>query len=142
MNSEPFITEIIINSPASEIWNAITDKDEMKKWYFDIEEFEPKEGFEFQFWGGDENKKFLHLCKVTEVIPEKKISYSWKYNELPVETLVMFEIFDEGNKRSKVRLTHDGVENFPQDENFKKENFVAGWNYLIGTSLKNYLEEK
>jgi uncharacterized protein YndB with AHSA1/START domain len=142
MNSEPFITEIIINSPASEIWNAITDKDEMKKWYFDIEEFEPKEGFEFQFWGGDENKKFLHLCKVTEVIPEKKISYSWKYNELPVETLVMFEIFDEGNKRSKVRLTHDGVENFPQDENFKKENFIAGWDYIIGTSLKNYLEEK
>jgi uncharacterized protein YndB with AHSA1/START domain len=142
MNSEPFITEIIINSPASEIWNAITDKDEMKKWYFDIEEFEPKEGFEFQFWGGDENKKFLHLCKVTEVIPEKKISYTWKYDEFLVETLVTFEIFDEGSNTSKVRLTHEGVEKFPQDENFKKENFIAGWDYIIGTSLKNYLEEK
>lgn len=142
MNSEPFTTEIIINSPASEIWKAITDKDEMKKWYIDIEEFEPKEGFEFQFWEGDENKKFLHLCKVTEVIPEKKISYTWKYDEFPVKTLVTFEIFDEGSNTSKVRLTHDGVENFPQDGDFKKENFVAGWNYLIGTSLKNYLEEK
>jgi uncharacterized protein YndB with AHSA1/START domain len=142
MDTGPIIKEITINAPASKVWKAITDKDEMKKWYFEIAEFKPEEGFEFQFWGGDEKKKFLHLCKITEVIPQKKISYTWKYNEFPVETLVTFEIFDEGSNRSKVRLTHEGVEKFPQDEDFRRENFIAGWDYIIGTSLKEYLEKK
>ncbi|HSH18897.1 MAG TPA: hypothetical protein VLA03_00500 [Draconibacterium sp.] len=30
-------------------WKAITVKEEMKKWYFDLEEFIPEVGFEFSF---------------------------------------------------------------------------------------------
>ena len=44
----------------------------MKKWYFDLESFNPKVGFTFSFLGGEEGgKQYLHLCEITEVIVEK-----------------------------------------------------------------------
>ena len=48
------------------------NKNEMKKWYFDLAEFKAEVGFKFQFSGGPPEKQYLHLCEVTEIIPEKK----------------------------------------------------------------------
>ena len=73
--------------PTSKVWKAITDRDDMKKWYFDIAEFRPEVGFEFHFRAGDEKKKYLHLCRITEVIPDKKLAYSWRYEGHTEETL-------------------------------------------------------
>jgi hypothetical protein len=39
-----------------------------------------------------------------------------------------------------LRLTHAGLETFPANKDFAKENFVQGWTDFIGNSLKNYLE--
>ena len=48
----------------------------MKQWYFDLSEFKPEPGFEFQFYGeGHKGEKYLHLCKVTDVVPEKRLRY-------------------------------------------------------------------
>ena len=52
MPSMPLIFETICIAPVENIWKAITDKDEMKKWYFDFTEFTAEIGFEFQFYGG------------------------------------------------------------------------------------------
>ncbi|HZG22986.1 MAG TPA: SRPBCC domain-containing protein, partial [Chitinophagaceae bacterium] len=65
----------------------------------------------------------------------------WRYDGYPGESLVTFELFDEGEK-TRLRLTHSGLETFPSDNpSFKKENFAAGWSEIIGTSLKDYLEK-
>ena len=139
---KPVVKEIILNAPASKAWKAITDKDEMKLWYFDLAAFKPEVGFEFSFWGGTEERKYLHLCKITEVVTNKKISYSWKYDGYEGESFVTFEIFTEDNK-TKVRLTHSGLETFTADNpDFAKENFTAGWNHIIGISLREYIEKK
>ena len=141
MKNEPIVVTKTFNAPASKIWRAITDKDEMKKWYFDIPEFKPEPGLEFQFVGGDEKNQFLHLCKVIEVIPEKKLSHSWRYDGYEGNTLVTFELFDEEDGRTTVKLTHEGIESFPEIPSFAKENFEGGWNHIIGVSLPQYLEE-
>lgn len=142
MKAEPIIVEGTFNSPVEKIWTAITDKDEMKKWYFDLKEFKTEVGFEFQFEGGTENKKYLHHCKITEVIPNKKLSHSWRYDGYEGNTFVTFELFSEGNK-TRVKLTHEGVESFSANNNpdFDRKNFEAGWTSIIGTSLKEYLEK-
>src|SRR5437868_10790444 len=114
MKTEPFIIERTFDAPMSKVWQAITDKDKMKQWYFDIKEFEPRVGFEFQFYGGSEEKRYLHLCKITEAIMGKKLAYSWKYKDYPGESSVTFELFSEGNK-TRLRLTHEGLESFPTD---------------------------
>jgi uncharacterized protein YndB with AHSA1/START domain len=139
MNTKPFVIERTYNASSDRVWKAITDKKEMKQWYFDLKEFKPEVGFEFSFLGGDE-KQYVHLCKVTEVIPGKKISYTWKYEGFEGCSEVSFELFPEGNA-TRLKLTHAGLETFPPIADFDKKNFVAGWTHIIGTSLKEYLEK-
>lgn len=140
MNNEPVVKEVLINAPVAKVWHAITDKAAMKQWYFDLSGFEPEVGFEFQFEGGDAVKCYLHLCKITEVIVNKKLAYTWRYDGYPGDSLVIFELFEEGGQ-TRVRLTHEGIENFATAGSpFAKENFVKGWNQLIGIQLKNFAE--
>jgi uncharacterized protein YndB with AHSA1/START domain len=142
MKNEPFVIERTFNAPVDKVWKAITDKNQMKEWYFDLEEFKPEVGFEFSFAAPAEKKTYLHLCKITEVIPGRKLSYSWRYDGYPGNSIVTFELFDEG-KTTRLKLTHTGLETFPQDNtDFAAQNFVEGWTQIIGSSLKNFLEKE
>jgi uncharacterized protein YndB with AHSA1/START domain len=148
MKEAPVVIERTFNAPIERVWKAITDKDEMKKWYFDLPAFKPEVGFEFQFKGGkDENNLYVHVCQVTEVVPGKKLSYSWRYDGYEGNSMVTFELYDEGNKsdgyRTRLRLTHAGLETFPKNNpDFAKESFAAGWTHIVGTALKEFLEPK
>ena len=141
MKNQPVVLEWTFHAFFEKVWNAITDKELMKQWYFEIAEFEPEPGFEFQFEGGTEKTRYQHLCKITEVVPGKKLSYSWRYEGYTGNSLVTFELFAESDK-TRLVLTHTGLETFPSDNpDLSKENFVAGWTYIIGTSLKEFLEK-
>ncbi|MGC4102116.1 SRPBCC family protein [Ferruginibacter sp.] len=142
-NATPIIIERVYNAPVARVWKALTDNAEMKKWYFDIADFQAKVGFEFSFSGqGKEGESYLHLCKVMEVIPGQKLSYSWRYEGFEGNSLVSFELFAEG-EQTRLKLTHAGLETFPATANnaFAKENFAEGWNYITGTSLKQFVEQ-
>jgi uncharacterized protein YndB with AHSA1/START domain len=140
MKNNQFVIERILNAPTGKVWKAITDKNDMKKWYFDIGEFKPEVGFEFQFLGRTEEKEYLHLCKISEAAVNKKLSYSWRYDGYEGISFVTFELFDEGPK-TKIKLIHKGLETFSVDNpDFAKENFKEGWNYIICTALKNFVE--
>ena len=135
------IKEITLNAPVSEVWSAITGKEEMKEWYFDLEEFIAEEGFRFEFTAGEKDKLFLHLCEVIEVIPGKKLVYSWRYDGEPGISYVSWELFPEGDS-TKLVLTHSGLETFPDKHEFDRKNFEAGWTSILEKSLKGYLEAK
>jgi len=139
MNYQPFIIEQVYHVPASKVWGAITDNEQMKKWYFQIPDFKPVVGFEFSFSGGA-NGEYKHLCKVIEVIPGRKLTHSWHYEGYPGNSLVSFELFEEG-KRTKLKLTHTGLESFKEaGSDFQPDKFAEGWTYILGTSLRGYLE--
>ncbi|HEX3387233.1 MAG TPA: SRPBCC domain-containing protein [Mucilaginibacter sp.] len=142
MNNEPFVIERTLNAPAQKVWEAITDKQKMKQWYFDLSDFRPEVGFEFNFPGkGNEGQEYLHLCKITKVEPGKLLQYSWRYRDYPGNSFVTFELYPEGNA-TRLKLTHEGLETFPQDtKDFAKESFTAGWTYLIGKSIVEFLEK-
>ena len=141
MKNNPFVIERTFKAPASKVWEAITNKDEMKKWYFDFKEFRPEVGFQFDFYGGPDDRQYHHLCKITTAVPKKKLAYSWRYEGYEGNSLVTFELFDEG-KATRLKLSHDGLETFPaSNPDLAKENFEQGWTEIIGTSLKEYLEK-
>jgi uncharacterized protein YndB with AHSA1/START domain len=142
MDDKPVIVEQIFNKPVAKVWKAITDKDEMKHWYFDLEEFKPETGFEFSFLAGpNEDNQYRHICEITEIIPERKISYSWKYDGYEGMSIVTFELIPEG-ERTRLKLSHTELETFPESNpDFAKENFIAGWKEIIGTNLMAYLEK-
>ncbi len=140
MNNEPFVIERTYNAPVNKVWKAITNRDLIQQWYFNIAAFKPEVGFEFTFDGGSKEKTYTHLCKILEVIPNKKLSYSWRYKDYEGNSVVTFELFDEGEK-TRLKLTHTGLETFPQvSKDFSKESFTQGWTHIIGTSLKNFVE--
>jgi uncharacterized protein YndB with AHSA1/START domain len=138
---EPLVIERTFHAPAHLVWKAITEKDDLKHWYFDLMEFKPEAGFEFQFTGRCEGRKFLHHCRITDVIPGQKIAYTWRYEGFEGESLVTFELFAEGQK-TRLKLTHTGLETFPKLPAFARENFTQGWTTLIGSNLKQFVEPK
>jgi uncharacterized protein YndB with AHSA1/START domain len=134
------IIEQSFDATSDKVWKALTDNSQMKEWYFDIDSFRPEVGFKFHFTAGDDKKKYLHLCEITEVIPGKKISYTWRYNDFEGNSLLSFELFDEGNY-TRLKLIHSGLETFPNLPVFSPESFRKGWDYIIGISLKEFLEK-
>jgi len=139
--NEPLVIERTFNASAARVWRALTNKDEMKQWYFDLKEFKPEVGFEFEFTVEHEGMKYHHLCKITDVIPQKKLAYTWRYKGHEGDSLVTFELFADGDK-TRLKLTHEGLETFPKTPAFARTNFMEGWTQIIGSSLKEFIETK
>ena len=49
------LKELIYKASPEKLWKAITEREEMKLWYFELDEFKPEVGYEFRFW--EEPKK-------------------------------------------------------------------------------------
>lgn len=143
MENQPILIQRIFQSPALKVWTALTDKKEMKKWYFDLAEFKAEKGFRFQFPGGpDPEKPYLHLCEVTAVIPLKKLTYSWRYDGYPGISYITFELEELGD-RTLLKFMHEDIDTFPKENpDLAKANFIKGWDQIINTSLREYLEGK
>lgn len=140
MSAQPVIIKEIFEAPIDKLWFALTNKEAFDKWYFDIDKFEAIVGFEFEFYGGS----YLHHCKIVEVETNQKIAYTWSYPVYEGDSLVTFElteIEDVLGNQTQLILTHEGIETFPPDDsNFSRASFEAGWNEIIRISLKNYIE--
>jgi uncharacterized protein YndB with AHSA1/START domain len=140
MNNEPIMIERTYDAPVEKVWAALTDKDVMKQWYFDVPEFRPEVGNEFTFTGGpDEGKQYEHLCRVTQAEQNKVIAYTWRYEGYPGDSEVTFELFPEGDK-TRLKLTHTGLESFgTENPDLAKHNFVAGWTEIVNNMLTDFL---
>lgn len=142
MKNNTIVLERLFDVPIKRVWKALTDSDELKNWYFDLQGFKAEVGNEFRFFGGhDKGIQYLHLCKITDVVPNEKLTYSWRYAGYPGVSFVTFELCEQGNK-TLLRLTHTGIETFPlENTDFALVNFEEGWNEIINNSLKNHLEK-
>jgi len=77
--------------------------------------------------------------KVTNVIPGRLLAHSWTYQNYPGYSEVTFELFEEGNNNTKLKLTHTGIASFPNDPHFARHRFESGWKQILGTNLKIHL---
>lgn len=138
---DSLVFERFFNAPPEVVWKAISTPDQIRSWYFDLPGFRAEAGYEFEFLGGkDPDHPFKHLCRVQEAIPLQRLSYTWRYEGYPGNSLVTFELTPrEGG--TLLKLMHEGLENFPSSvPDFAKGNFVEGWMYLMHTGLKTFLE--
>ena len=142
MNNNPVIVEKLFNAPVNKVWKALTDVQQMKEWYFNVDDFKAEKDFEFSFTGqGRKGEQYIHLCKVLEVVPHKKLQYSWQYKGLPGYSVVTFELFDEDDK-TRLKLTHTGLESFAENgTDFARDSFNGGWNEIVNVSLEKHLQQ-
>ncbi len=139
---EPIIVEQHFEKTMNVVWKAITEPDQMIKWFFEnIPDFKPEVGFKTQFNVQSGEKNFLHLWEIIDVDQGKKIVYDWRYQEYPGIGKVTFEL-EEKNGQTVLKLTNEGLESFPKDiPEFTKESCVGGWTYFIKERLKIYLDD-
>lgn len=135
--------ESILHHDINTVWKAITNKDKMKQWYFDIPDFKLEVGHEFIWWAGPPNgKQWEHNGKIIEVIEKSKLVHSWSYQGYKGETVVFWELSKIDKNKTHLLFIHEIIIPFPEDEEaLKQENFVDGWNQIINTSLKEFLEK-
>ncbi|MCH7409344.1 SRPBCC domain-containing protein [Belliella sp. DSM 111904] len=140
---QAIVVEQIFDVSILELWKAITELDQMKKWFFvNIETFVAELDYETRFVVENEGRIFPHLWKITEVDPFKRITYNWKYEGYEGDSDVIFELFGSA-KQSKLTLTHTVLEDFSDEiTEFSRESCESGWIYFIKQSLKEYLQSK
>lgn len=140
--NQPLIVERSYDAPPETIWQAITDPERMKQWYFDLPGFRAEVGYKFQFTGGPApERQYLHLCEITEAIPNEQLTYSWRYDGYEGNSFVTFALFPKEGK-TLLRLTHIGLNTFPaSNPDLAASNFEAGWTDILGTYLTDFLEK-
>jgi uncharacterized protein YndB with AHSA1/START domain len=136
----PFITEQVYDAPIAKVWQALTNEDEMRAWYFpQLKRFEPVVGFEFEFTS--DGSEYQKEWRVTQVADGRLLAHSWVYKGYPGTSEVTFELFKEAGK-TRLKLTHTGLASFPQDPHFARQRFENGWDNILRNNLKNYLERE
>ncbi len=142
MTPKTFRTERIFKASRKNVWRALTEKELMKQWYFDLPEFKAEVGFTFEVTGGEPGgTQYLHHFEIVEVLPERKLTHTWCFVGYDGISYLSYELFDEG-EYTKLILTHSGLETFPADNpDFEYHKFEIGWNGVLDVSLKNFLEQ-
>ncbi len=130
------------NAPIEKVWKAISDRDTIKEWFFDSSNFAAEVGCEFDFMGGPPEHQMKHLCKVLDVIPQQRLSYTWRFDGLVGDSVVTFELVPVADG-TRLTFTHDGVPSFtPNGPGFTIAAFTPGWMHLFHNVLKSYLERE
>ncbi len=129
------------NVPIEKVWQAITDKDKMKHWYFDIPNFMLEQGAIFDFFEPGNDKKYLHRCQILSFESNKFLKHTWSHPDHSKGSSELLWELQETENGTQLTLTHTGLDSFSDaGADFAKENYHAGWKEILGKSLKNFLE--
>ncbi|HEX4851300.1 MAG TPA: SRPBCC domain-containing protein, partial [Puia sp.] len=100
------------NQSPRQVWNYLTSPDLLSLWLMK-NDFKPIVGHKFQFQSIDGegcNTGAIAYCEVLEIIPQKKLSYSWKTgknNELTVDSIVIWTLIEKSGG-TELQLQHNG----------------------------------
>lgn len=142
VNEPPVVVEETFQRDALAVWQAITDVKQMTQWFFEnIPDFKAEVGFSTEFVVENEGRVFPHCWTVSEVVPQQRLEYNWKYRNYEGDAYVLFELFPQNDGtmlRVSLRVTEDFPDNIPE---FRKESCLSGWQYFICERLKAFLSE-
>ena len=142
MNSyEPIKISKTYNCTSEQLWSALTNINEMRKWYFEaLPDFKPEVGFSTSFLLVNEGRKFTHQFRVLEVDTGRMIKYTFNFAEYDGDGFVQFEI-TEAEGGCLLNFSSVVTKDYPSDiPEFKRESGVEGWNWFLGERLEGYLD--
>ena len=117
-------------NPPEAVWEYLTNSELMALWLM-RNDFQPILGHEFQFKTNplpQFNFDGIVYCKVMEIVPNKKLVYSWKggpsKNEISWDTVVEWTLAEKDNG-TELQLVHSGFKNVEKLPIFY--GFKEGW---------------
>lgn len=141
---KPIVVDINIKTSKERIWNAITNVNEMRYWFFDnIPNFNAEIGFKTWFVVKNEERVFYHLWEVIQVENFKNIKVAWTYPDYVKDSFnVTFYIEELENDFINFKVKAEGIEKFEQFSipEFTRKSCVEGWTYFT-SKLKKYIEQ-
>ena len=122
--------EFFFPHPIETVWEYLTKPELMEQWLMK-NDFQPIVGFDFQFRTNPiPSLDFdgIFYCKLLEITPFKKLSYSWKSGpgegEITLDSVVVWKL-QPTDKGTKLFLEHSG---FAKKENLDFFNgLTQGW---------------
>ncbi|MGN6211102.1 SRPBCC family protein [Parafilimonas sp.] len=96
MNNKDLVVERLLHATIDRVWKAISKPEELRHWFFNLKEFKPEVGFQFSFTAG--HKEQVQYTHITEVIPLKRLSYSWRYEGYPGISTVIIELLERNER--------------------------------------------
>lgn len=135
-DTKSIIIDEVFTQTADAIWRALTSGDMMARWLMPATGFEAVEGTHFTFqttaagaWDGT-----IH-CQVLEVVPNKRLSYSWKGGHESnagygsrLDTVVTF-LLSPADAGTRLRVVHSGFV-LPKNE-YAYQNMSDGWKVVV-----------
>jgi uncharacterized protein YndB with AHSA1/START domain len=141
-NNHSFIHQTVtIKSSPEAVFKALTQADELMRWFPTRVESDPRPGGKFKFtWEfANASENGSQQGEYVEVLPNKKLSYTWTAESTPTTpTLVTFNLTEAGGQTT-VELDHSSIQEGADQE--KLHNMHANqWGFFM-MNLKSYLEE-
>jgi uncharacterized protein YndB with AHSA1/START domain len=125
--------EFFFPHPVDAVWEYLTKPELMQQWIMK-NDFLPIVGHDFQFRTNpipSLNFDGIFYCKVLEIVPLRKLSYSWKSGpgegKITLDSVVVW----------KLKPTDKGTELFLEHSGFAKEEDLNFYNGLTEGWLKN-----
>ena len=133
--------EIVIDAPLEAVWKAITDAEELTRWFVQEASVEPGVGGTISIsWGGDEKGQ----SRIDEWEPNRKLRVTIMPFEMGAAkydgTTPMVDEYTIERREGKtvLRLVNSGIPNTPEWDGFY-DGTDSGWGSFLRT-LRHYLE--
>lgn len=122
--------QFFFSHPPETVWEYLTKPELMQLWLM-RNDFQPIIGLDFQFRTNPiPSLDFdgIFYCKVLEIVPFKKLSYSWRSGpgegEITLDSVVVWKL-EPKDKGTELFLEHSGFER-PENLNFYN-GLTDGW---------------
>lgn len=137
-NKKSFIEQtVVIKKPQADVFKALTDANELMRWFPTRVESDPRVGgkykFEWEFANADENGS--QEGEYVELAADNMLSYTWKADDVP--TLVSFNL-SESNGETTVVLEHASLQDGANLDKLRNDH-ADQWGFFL-MNLKGYLE--
>lgn len=126
------------------LWEAITQREHLKHWYFDFaNDWKLHVGASFEWLAGPpDGELWKHRGEMLEIVENKRLSHSWEYPGYEGTSVVTWELTAVDANHTRLDFTHHFKVPFdPTVPELGKENFVAGWNEILNIGLVEYVEK-
>jgi uncharacterized protein YndB with AHSA1/START domain len=132
-DTRTFEHELTVDAPREEVFRALTDAEQLKRWWITDGVSEPHAGgsYRFEWKMADPADDHVQEGTYAEVVDGERITYPWSS---PAGDSRVTVALSERNGGTQVSLVHEGI---AADDQF--ERYEQGWTGFLA-NLKSVLE--
>jgi uncharacterized protein YndB with AHSA1/START domain len=136
--------KIELPAPAERVWRALTDPAELKRWFAEGVEVEPKQGGKFRFWGkhtyGAPPRERAHQ-RITRFDAGREIAFEWEIEGIESEVILVVEPLADDSGAGKTRLSLRHKFPCPPAVPYPRELVEDMWHLMLG-NLRALLRDR